>query len=320
MFDLDEIEKDWKENSFCLTDQEVLDIFKQEGVTTKDYKEYRDDVWENYIGIRRDYTAEYRLLRNIFGFSEEAEEEKRIREEVDKKLSYKPHLSKEGQNKVVEGCMDIVFDSTREWYDYFKGNIPMENLYYVCLNTLISSARHCIHYYTKTCFRSYVLEGIRKNMIKFVSRLEHIPYRNAYAMMNGYYKYYNEIEDRIEDSWCAIEPGYKKEFEYDNNFDKEVPTKASYIYEMIKNDSYEVDFIKKQSTDEFLAVYDEIIEELPYIEKMTMRLFYNYEGSEGLTINEISDYLGIESNEVINAKRRVLRKLKKDERIKKFHQ
>lgn len=39
MFDLDAIEKDWKENSFCLTDKEIREIYISEGVTTKAYSE-----------------------------------------------------------------------------------------------------------------------------------------------------------------------------------------------------------------------------------------------------------------------------------------
>lgn len=309
MFDLDEIERDWKENGHHLTDKEILEIYKQEGVTTKEYKKYMENVYK----VMREFTPQERLMRQIFGNDKEIEEDRRIYEYKKAKL-YKPQLSKESQNKVVEGCLDIVFDSTREWYEYFKGNIPMENLYNICLDTLISSAKHCIHYYTKTCFRSYVIVGIRKNMIKFVSRLEHIPYRNAYAIINDYYEGIDEYKIPI-DSWCAIKPGYKKEFEYDYNYDKEEPTKASYIYEMIKNDSYDVDFIKKQLNEEFLSDYEEIIEELPYLEKMVMRLFYSSDGLEGLSIKEISDYLGIEPNQVINAKRRVLRKLRKNEKL-----
>jgi len=325
MFDLDEIEKDWKENSFCLTDKEVMDIFVSEGVTTRDYQKHLNNVWKNVRTMRKETPAQ-RLHRAIFGELSDPEEEKRRREEEKriceyqaKELSYKPCLSKKSQNKVVEGCMDVVFDCTREWYEFFKGNIPMEDLYYVCLNTLISSAKYCVHYSTKTCFRAYVIEGIRREIIKFVSRLEHIPYRNAYAIINGYYKGYDEIED-YGDGWCKPKPGYKMKFEYDYKYDKEEPTKASYIYEMIKNDSYDVEFIKGTSTEEFFEVYDEILETLPYIEKMTMRLFYDSIGLEGLSIKEISDYLGVEENEVVNAKRRVLRRLKKDERIKKFYQ
>ena len=39
MFDLDAIEKDWKENSFCLSNKEIREIYIAEGVTTKAYDE-----------------------------------------------------------------------------------------------------------------------------------------------------------------------------------------------------------------------------------------------------------------------------------------
>ena len=37
MFDLDEIERDWKENSFCLSDEEIRKIYIAEGVTIDAY-------------------------------------------------------------------------------------------------------------------------------------------------------------------------------------------------------------------------------------------------------------------------------------------
>jgi DNA-directed RNA polymerase specialized sigma subunit len=87
---------------------------------------------------------------------------------------------------------------------------------------------------------------------------------------------------------------------------------------MIKNDSYDVDYTKRLSQEEFMSDYDEALEELPYLEKMAMRLSYDAYGYPGLTINEISDYIGVEPKEVVNAKRRVLNKLKKDKRFDKY--
>ena len=63
MFDLDAIEKDWKENSFCLTDKEIREIYISEGVTTKAYREKVDELWK----MRRYGTADEELIELLFG-------------------------------------------------------------------------------------------------------------------------------------------------------------------------------------------------------------------------------------------------------------
>ena len=44
MFDLDLIEDDWKKNSFQLTDEEVFEIYKSEGVTKKEYEIKKEEI------------------------------------------------------------------------------------------------------------------------------------------------------------------------------------------------------------------------------------------------------------------------------------
>ena len=179
MFDWDAIEKDWKENSFCLTDEEIRKIYINEGVTRKAYAEAE----EKFIKTLPKYksTAEERLLLTIFGPKEELEkayeEIERInekRKEMWKSKPKRPSLSQKSQSTIVEGCLDVVFERTRSWYSCLDGNIPMEELYYICLDSLLKSVKYCLHYSTKSSFRAYVKKCIEKNIIKLISKKEHI--------------------------------------------------------------------------------------------------------------------------------------------------
>ena len=300
MFDLDEIERDWKENSFCLTDEEIMNIYIQEGVTTLAYKKECEEY--SAKNNRRIIDPSEMLLASIFGNKEKEEEfNKKSREhyiEWEKNYPKRKYLSQESQKKVVEGCMDMVFENTRYWYEVLNKKISIEKLYNICVDSLISSAKYCLHFSTKPCFRSYVYKSIENNISRHIARWEHITTYEANGRIEDYDIYRKDILKTYQD--------------------REIPTKQSYIYEMIKNDSYDVDYINKQSQEEFMSDYDEALEELSYLEKMVMRLSYDAYGYPGLTTNEISDYIGVEPKEVVNAKRRVLNKLKKDKRFDKY--
>lgn len=300
MFDLDEIEKDWKKNSFRLTDEEIMTIYVQEGVTVEEYEKEVDE----HLKTRKKFDPGKQLLLRIFGETEKAdqiekeiaEDNKRIRDNYPKRKQ----LSEESQKRVVEGCMDVVFENTRYWYEDLDGKISMEKLYNICVDSLIKSAKYCMHYSTKACFRSYVNKSIQNNLSEYISRWEHITVREADRRIDNHFKNKEEILKL--------------------DYDKETPTKQSHIYEMIKDDSYDVDYTKRLIQEEFMSEYDEILEELSYLEKMVMRLSYDDYGYPGLTTNEISDYVGVEPKEVRNVKRRVLNKLRKDERFNKYKQ
>ena len=298
MFDLDEIERDWKENSFCLTDEAIMDIFVQEGVTNEAYQKECDEHFKH----RKKINPMDRLLASIFGEEEKKEEldkkEMEYATEFNESIPKRKHLSQESQMKVVEGCMDVVFEDTRYWYEDLDRKISMEKLYNICIDSLIKSAKYCMHYSTKPCFRAYVNKSIKNNISEHIAKWEHITVREA--------------DKRIKRHDIFKEDILKLDY------DKEIPTKQSYIYEMIKNDSYDVDYTKRLIQEEFMSEYDEILEELPYLEKMVMRLSYDDNGENGLTTNQISDYIGVEPKEVKNAKRRVITKLRKDNRFNKY--
>lgn len=310
MFDLDAIEKDWLANSFCLTDDEIRKIYINEGVTRKAYAE----TVEKFIKTLPKYksTAEESLLLAIFGTKEEIEKEyeeiekiNEKRKEMWKSKPKRPSLSQESQSTIVEGCLDVVFERTRSWYSCLDGNIQMEELYYLCLDSLLKSVKYCLHYSTKSSFRAYVKKCIEKSIIKLISKKEHISYKNAYCIIYGLMDFYDNFEKYDQ-----------KQLNY--GYDKEIPYKPSNIYELIKNDDCDVNYIKDISSSEFMKEYKEALNELSEEEYDVMNLLYDNDGNPGLTHNEISDYLGTSVDKINNIKRRVKRKLRSDERFDKY--
>ena len=322
MFDLDAIEKDWKDNSFRLTDEEIRKIYIAEGVTTKAYSDIVNDFFESLP--KSELTAEERLLAVIFNDEESKTklDENRKVEMVREKLiseNYpkKPRLSIESQKKVVEGCMDLVFENTKFFYKKFGGNIPIESLYYVCLESLMKAVKYCVHYSSKNCFRSYASKGILVDVIDFVASKEGIPYRNALAIYDG------TMVDYMKFPWFYendpyIKPDFVSEFTYKKFMAKEETYKPSSVYYMTKDTPYYEDYTEDISNEEFMKDYAEALQKLPEDERMVMSLAYDKDGYPGLTHSEISDYLGISVSDISNIKRRAKKKLKSDKRIIKY--
>ena len=315
MFDLDTIEKDWKENSFCLSDEEIRNIYIAEGVTTK---AYNDSYNESLHELRKNgITAEQKLLIAIFGTEEEkAKERERIEREnasvleMHKDEPTRPYLSHESWMKVVEGSMDIVFNLTRVWYDSYNGKFSMEDLYYAALEGLFAAAKYCLHYTTKNCFRAYAKSFIRIQMIKCVAKKEHISYRNAYCIDMHCFDGWHEHAEENKSKYSV------QEFSFD--YDKEIPYKPSSIYEMTKDEYEEPDYTKEISSEEFMKDYTDALKELKEDEYRIMTLAYTKDGFPGLTHNEISDYLGMKPKDISNAKRRVKKRLNSDPRFNKY--
>lgn len=297
MFDLDIIEKDWKENSFKLSEEEIIKIFNSEGATiekwNKDVDEYKK------IFQISDLTAEERLLIMILGDKEivdKVEEKERIMRDVP--YPTKKHLSKYSQNKVIEGSMDIVFNETRHWYYFFKEKISMETIYYLCLNSLMNSVKYMVHC-GKPVFELYVLESTKRNIVKYISKIKHITYREALKFIDNI----TFGEENID------------ELSFYNY--EEIPVKPSKIYYQTKDESYDIDYIKNISNEEFIKDYNSVLDSLDDISKMVMNLSFDINGYSGLTHKEIADYLGIDVKDVHNIKRIVIRKLRKNEMIRK---
>ncbi len=313
MFDLDAIEKDWKDNSFCLTDEEIRKIYIEEGVTIDAYYNAVEECEKNKPKFEGAVSLSQRILWNLFGDTEKEEEYRRKAQEYEKVLKEyyakndpkKPRLSIESQKKVVEGSMDIVFSLTRSWYERLNRVISLEELYYLSLDTLLNAAKYCVHYDTKNCFRSYVKTCMDKNIIKFLAKKEHISYRNAYCIFS------NTMH------WPENAKLYKvKKFSFD--YDKEIPYKPSSIYEMTKDESVELDYTREVSSEEFMDDYNNALSEFDPQDIKVMSLSYDKEGQNILTAKEINEITGIEVKKIKVIRDKVRRNLRKDQRFDKY--
>lgn len=300
MFDLDLLEKDWLDNSFRLTEEEIIEIYQKEGVTLKKYSEQQEEYRrKNRTGL----TAEEKLLQLFYGKNEKIEEPSKEMEEPVRK-----YLNKDLQKKVIEGTLYIVFDSTREWYKFFDGKVSMERIYYVCLEALINSVKYMLHC-EKPVFELYVIKSIERNIIKHIAKWEHITYRKAYEIIKGFI----DVDYLLENNDKKID----LEFNYDNKEELEKPSK---IYYRIKNEPYNVDYTKNVSSNNFLKDYMEALQFLEEDEKMIMQLSFDKEGNLGLTNNEISDYLGIEPNEIVSIRRKAIKTLRKNKTLNRYRE
>jgi len=314
MFDLDEIEKDWLDNSFCLTDEEIRKIYIAEGVTTKAYAE--TEAKFNSSLPSYNMTAEERLLLYIFGTEEEKRKEQerineinKAREEMLKHKPKRPYLSQESQMKVVEGSMDIVFKTVRKWNAQYE-KFPVEDLYYAALEGLFAAAKYCLHFATKNSFRAYAQSYIYRQFIKCMARKEHLSYRNAYCIVSGGFEGWNKYAKENKEKYNV------EEFSF--NYDKEVPYKPSSIRYMRKDIPYSVDYIRRISNEKFINDYLDALEDLSEDEAQIMRLSYDKDGYPGLTYDEISDFYGIKKSKINTLKRNARKKLKSDERIIRY--
>ena len=285
MFDLDFLEDDYKKNSFTLSEDDIIEIYRREGATYSNYCSEVDKYNElTSVGI----SAEDRLLGALFGekeILEKLEEEKKLKEQYE--YPKKKHLSSDSQKIVVEGSLYIVFDATRKWYEFLKEKVSLEDIYYICLLSLINSVKYLVHN-EKPYFKYYVEKSIRKNIIKYLARINHISYNEMYNLID-----LNKIDD-ID----------LLEFEESMN--------PSRLFYLTKDESYDVDYIKNVSSLEFMDDYKESLENLDDTAKMIMMMSFDNNGNRGLTINEISDYLGFSSNTVRNVRRKSVKLLRKN--------
>ena len=304
MFDLDMIEADWLNNSFKLSEDEIIEIYRSENITLSKYNEQIEEYKKN---THIEMSAEERLLRAIFGNDKEIiERENELRKQYE--FPTKKYLSMDLQKKVIEGSLHIVFDSTREWYKFFDGKLSMERIYYVCLEALMNSVKYMLHC-EKPVFELYVLKSIERNIIKHIARWEHITYREAYKIINNYF---------VDSDYVLEQHGKELELslDYDDKEELEKPTK---IFYRLKNDSYDVDYIKNISSDEFMKDYISSLDNLDDIARMVMQMSFDIEGNRGLTNAEIADYLGIESTKVSNIRRKTIKTLRKDIKLNIYY-
>ena len=306
MFDLDTIEADWKANCTCLSDEEILEIYKQEGVTSTIYLRELDEFRRSLPKV----SVEERLIAAVFDHKEELDEISKMDWENYKKLMAKrrdrKYLSPDSQKRVIEGTMDVVFFMTRAWYKQFEGNVPMEEIYFICVKALLKATKYCLHYSTKTSFRAYADEGIRRAMIDFIAKREHISYRNAYYIMYKTYIIY------------GVNPYYKDHFEYQYYHAMQVE-KPSAIYERIKGLAEEVDYVNIANSSLFMREYEEALDKMPRIWALVMRLSYHQAcGHKRLTVEEIGELLGKPPEEIKEIKKNAMKELRKNKKLNMY--
>lgn len=295
MFDLDLIEKDWQENSFILNDIDVREIYKSEGIMLKDYNDKYKKYYEEYYSIKL-VDPEERLLNTIFGTYDEElekkyEEQEKLRSSLEKPT--KKYLSEENIKKVVEGTLYIVFESTRIWYDLLNKKVSLEVLYYLSLDGLISTTKYLLHP-KKPLFKYYAERNIRRNILKYVARINHISYNEAYEMF---------VSSNLD-----VETKEKEEL-----------LKPSKLFYQTKDILFIEEYDKIISSEQFMIEYNNIINSLDSLDKDVMHLVFDSYGNRCMSFKEIADYLGIEENRVSNIKRKVMRKLKRNIKICEYH-
>lgn len=99
---------------------------------------------------------------------------------------------------------------------------------------------------------------------------------------------------------------------------EEEPQKPTRINFQKQKDIYEVDYIKDLSNAEFMKDYRHALANMDYTLEKVMAMSYDIDGNEGLSNNEISDYLGINSKQVSYIRKKALKKLSKDKNLIKY--
>lgn len=110
----------------------------------------------------------------------------------------------------------------------------------------------------------------------------------------------------------------KKKEEIDENEEYllyETPEKTSDVNYRLRNESYEVDYISKVSSDEFMKIYNRVINSLSELERMVMSLVFDINGYQILDDDEIGEIIGISEEKVTVVKEKALRKLRRNPNI-----
>lgn len=105
---------------------------------------------------------------------------------------------------------------------------------------------------------------------------------------------------------------------FSNGKDKEVLEKPSQIFYRLKNQYYDVDYIRNISSDEFTRDYNLALKKLDEISRLVISMSFDIYGYRSLNNSEIADYLGIDSKRVSNIRRNAIKMLRKDKRLNMY--
>ncbi len=274
------VDKDFvSHNPSYYIDDDVLEIDELEYECNYDYRKVKDHESR---------------MRNIAS--------RIIMEKAENEKPKEIRLSPEKQKDVVEGCMHLVFEQTRYWDEVLGHAFDIEELYYICLRSLISSANCC--HYVQPVFPNLVYENIRKSMYSLMARRLHISYRELYEKME-----YHELDHE------STSPDDRQLYDIPSKPTFLIPTDPKKIFLMTKDIPTEEEHEKE--SDAFMEAYYQELNKLGGLEKYVMTMAYNSDGFPGLTNAEIADNLMIDINTVNSLKKKALLKLRKKESIKK---
>ena len=199
----------------------------------------------------------------------------------------------------------MVFQSAREWYNFFQSKISIERIYYICLASLMSTVKYTLHP-EKKVFRFYVMRNIEKNIIQFIARHEHISYKEAYKIIHNI--------DYDGNTLCQ----HNRVSELSSDCDNEEPKKISEILYLLRNESYSIDYTKNVSSEEFMRDYYSALDNLDELERIVMQLSFDTDGNRGFTSKEIGDYLSLDSRKVSNIRKHAIKLLRKNEKLNNY--
>lgn len=215
----------------------------------------------------------------------------------------KIRLSPEKQKIVVEGCMYLVFNETRFWDNATGHAFDLEELYSLCLFSLMSATKNCCHY-QKPVFSLLVNETVRRNMYNLIGKRMHLTYREIYQKIANW-----ELEHKpTDDNDYQLYDIPKKKI-------VEIATDPKEIFLMTKDNPTDDEYQKESKI--FMESYYQTINKLNGYERNIMSMAYDNNGYLGLTNAEIADNLMIDINTVNSLKIKALIKIRNNESMKK---
>lgn len=130
---------------------------------------------------------------------------------------------------------------------------------------------------------------------------------NNYDGKENFHEILNrKIIDKIQEKCYDL---YDKDFLSETEATEILLDPASINY-MLRNNGYEIDYENKLETKEILKIYKNVIKKLDEDSKKIMSLYFDKDGCQLLTCNEISKITGIDINKVTNTKNKVLKAVK----------
>ena len=306
-YDLSNLHALFSENNNILcetndnTKDEFIDDIKFELNNEDIYISYKELYADDMFDVNKDYDIEPKKEETKEEYQEKIRKRNiatRIIMEKEKiEEPKKKYLSFEKQKEVVEGCMYLVFDYTHFW-DNATGHVfDVEEIYYLCLHSLISTTKYCCHC-KKPVFSLLVYETIRRNMYNLIGRRMHLSYREVYRKIDNW-----ELEHK------PVDDNDHQLYDIPNKEIVEIATDPKEIYLMTKDIPTDDEYQKE--SEMFMEKYYQQIGQLNGLERSVMFMAYDNNGYSGLTDNEIADELATDKKTVSNIKRKIKNRMKK---------